>query len=92
MLLGEDLTVGEDADLPDGWEFDSVDCGDSDDVDFEISGQTVTFDLDATTDILDCTFYNSAKASLTIVKKVNDAPGGQAFSYTRPGPASRRST
>jgi hypothetical protein len=85
VLLGEDLTVAEDADLPNGWEFDSVDCDDSTDVDFEISGQTVTFDLDATTDVLDCTFYNSAKASLTVVKKVNDAPGGQAFAFVATG-------
>jgi hypothetical protein len=85
VLLGEGYTVEEDAILPDGWEFDSIDCDDSSGVTFDITGQTVTFDLDATTDKLDCTFYNKAKASLTIVKKVNDAPGGQVFAYTTTG-------
>lgn len=85
VLLGEDYTVSESMDLPDGWDFGSIDCSASTNVTTDISGRTVTFDLDATTDILDCTFYNKARASLTVVKEVNDAPGGQAFAFTTTG-------
>lgn len=81
VLLGSGYTVDE-TDLPDGWEFDSVDCDASVGVTPSIVGSEVTFDIDDTTDVLECTYTNKALADLTIVKQVNDESGGQAFGFT----------
>jgi hypothetical protein len=69
VLLGEDLTVSE-GDLPAGWEFDSLDCSESSGVEPSVNGKTATFDLDATTDIVDCTFNNSRLRGSIQVEKV----------------------
>lgn len=81
VLFGEDYTVTEDT-LPTGWDFDDVDCSASEGVQPVIVGPLVTFDIDDEGDVLECTYYNKARASLTVVKEVNDPPGGQGFDFT----------
>lgn len=59
VLPGTGYTVAEDlASLPTGWEFDSVNCDDSENVDFTVSGAVVTFAIDSPTDVLECTYTN----------------------------------
>ena len=87
VLFGENYTVTEDA-LPAGWTFDRLDCSASTgNVAYTLdqTTRTVTFDILDTNDFLKCTYYNEQLAKLTIVKQVNDAPGGQAFAYTSTG-------
>lgn len=84
VLFGDDYTVTED-DLPTGWEFVDVVCGDSTGVTPTINGETVTFSIDSSNDVLRCTYTNQALADLTIVKQVNDDPGTDDFDFTTTG-------
>jgi hypothetical protein len=84
VLFGTGYTVSEGT-TPTGWDFDKVDCSASKNVTPVVSGSTVTFDIDSTSDVLECTYYNKARAKLTIVKKVDDAPGGTSFGFTTTG-------
>lgn len=81
VVIGSGYTVDETS-LPAGWQFDSVDCGASVGVTPTVNGSLVTFAIDATTDVLECTYTNKALASLTIVKQVSDASGGEIFPFT----------
>ena len=87
VLFGTNYTVTENA-LPTGWTFDNLDCSDSTGgVAYTVNAatRTVTFSIADANDYLKCTYHNKALAKLTIVKKVTDAPGGQAFPFTSTG-------
>jgi hypothetical protein len=79
VLFGADYTVDETT-LPTGWDFVSVDCSASTGVTPDISGSEVTFDIDNSADILDCTYTNRARATI-IVEKITD-DGFGAFDFT----------
>ena len=79
VLIGDDYTVTEDA-LPAGWDFQSLNCSASTGVTPSIVGDTVTFDIDSASDILDCTYTNRARGTIVIEKITDDGEG--AFDYT----------
>ncbi|MEO7421574.1 MAG: prealbumin-like fold domain-containing protein, partial [Ornithinibacter sp.] len=73
VLLGSNYTVAETlTTLPAGWEFDSIDCSASSGVAPSINAATATatFSLDATSDKVDCTFYNKEQVGAIKVTKV----------------------
>ncbi|WP_430647629.1 prealbumin-like fold domain-containing protein [Agromyces sp. GXS1127] len=70
VLFGTGLKVTEGA-VPAGWKFDRVDCSASTGVTPSISGSEVTFALDSSTDVLDCTYYNETGGTV-IIHKVTD--------------------
>src|SRR5262245_42282044 len=88
VLFGTGLTVTEDTPLPTGWDFVNVDCSASTGVTPSISGRTVTFDLDADTDVLDCTYTNRARGTLIIKKVTSDGQGPFDFTSNSLTPAS----
>jgi len=79
VLFGSGYTVTEDS-LPAGWDFVSLDCSASSGVTPSINGTTVTFAIDNAADLLDCTYTNRARASLTVVKRTTDGQG--SFDFT----------
>ncbi|KRE21138.1 collagen binding domain-containing protein [Agromyces sp. Soil535] len=79
VFLGTGLTVTEET-PPAGWDFDNVDCSASSGVTPSITNATVTFDLDANSDVLDCTYTNIARGKI-IVEKITD-DGFGAFEFT----------
>ena len=85
VLFGTGYTVTED-DLPTGWDLDSIDCEvegqESEGVSPTVDGATITFDIDSDSDVLDCTYYNKARASLTVVKQTSDGTGSFDFTST----------
>jgi hypothetical protein len=82
VLFGTGYTVDETS-VGSGYVFNSVDCSASTGVTPSISGSLVTFDIDADTDVLDCTYYNEALANLTFVKDAERS--GVDFDYTTSG-------
>ena len=86
VLLGSGYTVAETT-VPAGWEFQGVDCSASTGVTpSSISaGGTVTFAIDATSDILDCTYTNRAYGYLKLVKNTTGGNGTFAFTHTIDG-------
>jgi hypothetical protein len=85
VLFGSGYTVTEDV-IPTNWAFDNVTCSASTGVTPSINGATVTFDIDAATDILDCTYTNSLQlGALKILKNSTKggavAQPGAVFSY-----------
>jgi hypothetical protein len=78
VLPGSGYTVVEDV-IPADWEFLSLDCSASSGVTPAIAGATVTFDIDAGTDVLDCTYTNRQKLGAIRVTKTRkhaaDGPG-----------------
>jgi hypothetical protein len=79
VIFGTGYTVVEDA-VATGWDFVSVDCSASTNVTPSINGATVTFAIDNSTDILDCTYTNRARSTL-IVEKITD-DGFGTFDFT----------
>jgi len=79
VLFGTGYTVTEDV-LPSGWDFVSVDCSASSGVSPSIVGATVTFDIDAASDVLDCTYTNRARGTIIVEKVTSDGSG--AFDFT----------
>jgi hypothetical protein len=85
VLPGTGYTVDEDV-IPTGWDLADIDCnvaghpsvGVTPTID-EAAG-TVTFDIDANSDVLDCTYTNRARGTI-IVKKVTD-DGNGSFDFT----------
>jgi Prealbumin-like fold domain len=57
VLFGTGYTVTENV-IPANWEFVSLNCAASSGVTPNIVGTTVTFDINADTDVLDCTYTN----------------------------------
>jgi len=82
VLFGTDYTVDETT-VGTGYDFDSVDCSASVGVTSSIIGSVVTFDIDHEDDVLECTYYNAARASLTFVKDAERI--GVDFDYTTSG-------
>ena len=87
VLPGTGYTVTEDT-LPAGWDFANLDCSASSGVTPNISGPTVTFDIDAPTDVLDCTYTNRAKGNIVIKKVTDDGQGSFGFTSNTLSPAS----
>jgi hypothetical protein len=78
VLFGAGYTVTEDV-IPAGWDFVGVDCS-AGNVVPTIMGATVTFDIDNADDVLDCTYTNRARGSITVVKITDDGFG--SFDFT----------
>ncbi|MFC9917973.1 prealbumin-like fold domain-containing protein [Agromyces binzhouensis] len=87
VFIGSGLTVTEDlAALPAGWKLDSIDCSASSGVTplTDVATGTITFDLDANSDVVDCTYYNETGGTV-IVRKVTDPdpdPSNASFGYS----------
>jgi hypothetical protein len=79
VLFGTGYTVVEDV-IPAGWDFDNVNCGDSVGVTPTINGATVTFDIDNSADVLECTYTNRARGSIVIEKET--VTGADSFDFT----------
>lgn len=79
VLFGSGYTVDETT-LPTGWDFNRIDCSASSGVTPSIVGSKITFAIDNADDVLDCTYYNKARAKLTVVKQTTDGHG--AFDFT----------
>jgi len=100
VIFGTGKTVTE-AVLPSGWQLKSVDCSASNlgsDPDPIANGATVTFAIDAATDVLDCTYTNEKPEGALLIKKqstkgtnplVSEVPGqpGATFTYDDNDPA-----
>lgn len=85
VLFGSGYTVAEDV-IPANWAFDHVDCTASTGVTPSINGATVTFAIDADTDVLDCTYYNELQLGALRILKNSTKGGavttaGAVFSY-----------
>ena len=72
-------TVDETSQAP-GYVFDSVDCSASSGVSPAVNGSEVSFDIDAATDVVDCTYYNRAQAAITYVKSAER--DGTSFDFS----------
>jgi hypothetical protein len=71
--------VTEDA-LPAGWDFDNLNCSASTGVTPSISDKTVTFAIDNSADVLDCTYTNRARGTIIVEKITDDGTG--SFDFT----------
>jgi len=85
VLFGTGYTVVEDV-IPATWAFDHVDCSASTGVTPATNGATVTFGIDADTDVLDCTYYNELQQGALRILKNSTKGGavtnaGAVFSY-----------
>jgi hypothetical protein len=69
VLFGSGYSVDEDV-IPAGWDLVSIDCSASTGVTpvISVADGTVTFDIDANTDVLDCTYTNRARGQINILK------------------------
>lgn len=76
VLFGAGYTVVEDV-IPAAYVLDGVDCAASSGVTPSISGATVTFDIDAAGDVLDCTYTNRRQlGAIEITKTRKHAAAG----------------
>jgi hypothetical protein len=85
VLFGSGYTVVEDV-IPANWAFDHLDCTASTGVIPSINGATVTFAIDADTDVLDCTYFNELQQGALRILKNSTKGGavsnaGAVFSY-----------
>jgi hypothetical protein len=85
VLFGSGYTVTEDV-IPGDYAFDHVDCSASTGVTPSITDETVTFDIDADTDVLDCTYFNELQQGALKILKNSTKGGpvsqpGAVFSY-----------
>jgi hypothetical protein len=81
VLPGTGYTVTEDV-IPAGWDLANVNCSASSGVTPQINGPTVTFDIDATSDVLDCTYTNKARGTIIVEKITDDGQGSFDFLST----------
>jgi hypothetical protein len=85
VLFGTGYTVDEDV-IPAGWELASIDCNVAGHPSvgvtptISVADGTVTFDIDAATDVLDCTYTNRARGAIIVEKITDDGQG--AFNFT----------
>ena len=79
VLFGTGYTVTEDV-IPAGWDLQNLDCSASTGVTPSISGATVTFAIDNSADVLDCTYTNRARGTIIVEKITDDGTG--AFDFT----------
>ena len=85
VLPGSGYTVDEDV-IPAGWNLVGIDCniaghpsvGVTPTID--VAAGTVTFAIDANTDVLDCTYTNRARGTIIIEKITDDGKG--SFDFT----------
>jgi hypothetical protein len=87
VLFGTGYTVVEDV-IPAGWDFDNVNCGASVGVTPSISDATVTFAIDNSADVLECTYTNKARGAIVIEKETVTGAGSFDFTSTTLTPAS----
>jgi hypothetical protein len=85
VLFGSGYTVVEDV-IPASYAFDHVDCSASVGVTPSINGATVTFAIDADTDVLECTYFNALQEGALRILKNSTKGGavstaGAVFSY-----------
>ena len=78
-------TVTEPDVAGDGWDLSNLTCTNSatvaaGDVSVDLADGSVTFTIDNAADVVDCTFTNQAKGSITVVKRTADGAG--AFDFT----------
>ena len=89
VLFGSNYTVTEDV-IPTNWAFVSLDCSASSaGTSFSTNGATVSFSIDADTDVLDCTYTNQLQIGALAILKNSTKGGpvsqaGAVFSYTGP--------
>ena len=86
VLHGTGYTVTEDV-IPEGWDFVSLDCSASTGVTPSIVGATVTFAIDANTDVLDCTYTNRARGTIIVEKITDDGSGAFVFTSSTLSPS-----
>jgi hypothetical protein len=86
VIFGSGYTVNEGT-LPDGWDFVGIDCSASTGVTPSIVGTTVTFAIDNSADVLDCTYTNQARATLIVEKITDDGDGTFDFTSSTLSPA-----
>jgi hypothetical protein len=88
VFLGTGLTVTEDlSELPAGWKLGDIDCDASEGVTpvTNVETGTITFDLDANSDSVDCTYYNETGGTV-IIRKATDPttdPADWQFGFTK---------
>ena len=92
---GSNYVVDENV-IPNGWDLQSINCDASDNVSpiIDVGGGTVTFDIDSSADVVDCTYRNRVRGRIEIEKQTDPA-GGTGFGFTSNLPApttSSRST
>src|SRR4029453_14459131 len=87
VLFGSSYTVVED-NLPSGWDFVGIDCSASSGVSPSISGAQITFAIDNSADVLDCTYTNRARATLIVEKITDDGQGPFGYTSNTLSPAS----
>jgi len=80
VFFGNGLTVSEDA-PPTGWDLASIDCSASVGVvpTTNVGTRTVTFNLTASTQSVDCTFTNRARGTIVVEKITDDGSGAFVF-------------
>ncbi len=81
VLQGTGYTVDEDV-IPSGWDLVSINCDASTGVTptINVAAGTVTFAIDAATDVLDCTYTNRARGTIVVEKITDDGSG--SFDFT----------
>jgi hypothetical protein len=79
VLFGSGYTVVEDV-IPSGWDFADLDCDASVGVTPSINGATVTFAIDNSADVLECTYTNRARGAIVVEKITDDGFG--SFDFT----------
>jgi hypothetical protein len=76
VIPGTGYTVVEDV-IPANWAFTSIDCSASSGVTPTIVGAQITFDIDDTSDVLDCTYTNTQlKGAIKVTKTRKHAADG----------------
>jgi hypothetical protein len=80
VLFGTGYTVDEDV-IPSGWDLTGIDCSASSGVTptISVANGTVTFAIDAASDVLDCTYTNRARGTIIIEKITDDGSGAFVF-------------
>jgi len=95
VLFGSGYTVDEDV-IPSNWALVNIDCNVSGHASsgvtpvIDVAAGTVTFAIDADTDVLDCTYYNQLQLGALKILKNSTKGGavsaaGAVFSYARGG-------
>lgn len=85
VLFGTGYTVDEDV-IPGGWDLTNIDCSVAGRASVGVSpiisvaNGTVTFDIDSSSDVLDCTYTNRARGTIIVEKITSDGNG--AFNFT----------
>ncbi len=80
VLPGTGYTVDEDV-IPTGWDLVDIDCSASSGVTptTSLADGTVTFDIDANSDVVDCTYTNRARGTIVVEKITDDGQGSFEF-------------